>query len=140
MAVQRNTIQKSLINEALQELSHPTAEDIYEYVHRRYPSIGKATLYRNLKIMSEEGAIKKLGSSRERAGRYDASTRPHFHGECRKCGVLCDIEIDETQENKLKSTVVATGSFVIEDCEVIFKGLCPECAKKEKNGGENERS
>ncbi|MGI6257318.1 MAG: Fur family transcriptional regulator [Anaerovoracaceae bacterium] len=136
MVVHRNTKQKALINEALKELSHPTAEDIYRYVHSRYPSIGKATLYRNLKIMSEDGVINKISLSKGGAGRFDGCTHPHFHGECRVCGVVWDIEMDPVHADELRTNVIESGGFLIEDQEVVFKGLCPTCKKMEEK---NER-
>lgn len=132
MPTQRNTIQKSLISEALRALSHPTAEDIYRYVHSRYPSIGKATLYRNLKAMSQEGIIDRISLSGGGAGKFDRITKPHFHGECRGCGVLWDIQMDPVHAEDLRSKIQDADGFVIEDQEVVFRGLCPTCVK---NGG-----
>ncbi len=133
MVVQRNTRQKALIKEALQELSHPTAEDIYQYAHSKYPSIGKATLYRNLKTMSEEGSIRKIDVPGEMAGRFDEITKPHFHGVCRECGAVCDIEMDPAYMKALRSEITEPGGFLIENQEVIFRGLCPNCINS--NGG-----
>ena len=47
--LRRNTIQKDLILNAVNQLhNHPTAGDIYEFIHKDHPNIGKGTVYRNL--------------------------------------------------------------------------------------------
>ena len=44
-------------------LNHPTAEDVFEYIHCEYPSISKATVYRILNRMSDDGEIIHLDDS-----------------------------------------------------------------------------
>lgn len=132
MAVPRNTIQKQLIKEALRKLEHPTADDIYCYLHEEHPAVGKATLYRNLKTMSEEGLIIKLNPQDGSAARFDDIVRPHFHGKCRKCGILCDIDMSSEAEAALKENIKDAHGFLVENHELMFTGLCPECKNKEE--------
>ena len=33
---------------------------MYEFIKEAYPSIGKGTVYRNLDILAEEGALRKV--------------------------------------------------------------------------------
>ncbi|MEA4923442.1 MAG: transcriptional repressor [Eubacteriaceae bacterium] len=129
MAAQRNTVQKVLVREALHYLCHPTAEEVYGYVHERQPSVSKATLYRNLKTMSETGTIRKINTL-EGAARYDDATRPHFHGKCRICGKMFDIEMDSGYADALRAKVKDSHGFLVEGQKLIFTGVCPEC-----NGG-----
>ena len=57
----RNTIQKDLVLKAVQQMkSHVTADAVYEFIKKDYPTIGKGTVYRNLGILVEEGAIRKV--------------------------------------------------------------------------------
>ena len=61
MTSRRNTIQKDLIRHAVYEMKrHVTANEVYEFIKERYPTIGKGTIYRNLDIVAEEGAIRKV--------------------------------------------------------------------------------
>ena len=39
---------------------HVTANEVYEFIKEAYPTIGKGTVYRNLDILVEEGALKRL--------------------------------------------------------------------------------
>ncbi|MDD6142906.1 MAG: transcriptional repressor, partial [bacterium] len=57
----RNTIQRSLVLEAVNRLhSHATADEVYEEIIQEYPTISKATVYRNLNLLSEMGEIRRL--------------------------------------------------------------------------------
>lgn len=111
------------------DLDHPTAEELYDYVHNVQPTISKATLYRNLKIMSDEGKILKVDSPGS-AARYDVTVRPHSHGKCRSCGRIFDIDMDYDYEAALKESVSDTHGFDIEGHKLIFTGLCPQCRAK----------
>ena len=52
--MERKTVQRSIIETELESLAnHPTAEEVYAAVHKKHPSIGKATVYRTLSKMAE---------------------------------------------------------------------------------------
>ena len=55
---ERHTVQKNMIYAALCELkNHPTAHEVYEHVRTAHPTISKATVYRVLNRMAEQGTI-----------------------------------------------------------------------------------
>jgi Fur family ferric uptake transcriptional regulator len=55
------TRQRKVILEELRNVdTHPSADEIYEMVRKRLPHISLGTVYRNLEILSETGAIQKL--------------------------------------------------------------------------------
>ena len=57
----RNTIQKELVRRAVFEMKrHVTADEVFEFIKREYPSIGKGTVYRNLTVLAEEGSIRRV--------------------------------------------------------------------------------
>ena len=61
MTSRRNTIQKDLVRNAVYEMKrHVTANEVYEFIKESYPTIGKGTVYRNLDILVEEGALRKV--------------------------------------------------------------------------------
>ena len=63
MTSRRNTIQKDLVRNAVYEMKrHVTANEVYEFIKEEYPTIGKGTVYRNLDILVEEGALRKAVS------------------------------------------------------------------------------
>ena len=58
---QRNTVQQKIIAGQLAKLhgSHPTADEVYQSMKDEYPSISRATVYRNLNKMSDNGQALK---------------------------------------------------------------------------------
>jgi Fur family peroxide stress response transcriptional regulator len=53
---QREAILRMLINTR----SHPSADQIYDAVRKEIPNISKGTVYRNLQVLREDGAILEL--------------------------------------------------------------------------------
>ena len=51
----RNTIQCDLVRQAVAKLDHPTAEEVYANIAAAHPTVGKCTVYRNLKKLCDNG-------------------------------------------------------------------------------------
>jgi len=119
----RNTIQKQLILNAVSELDiHATAEQVYDYVIKQYPTISKATVYRNLRLMSEAGEISNIGSFYGQT-HYDHNLHNHNHFVCENCKKVFDIEYDA---DILKNTKGIEGFDI---SNISFTGLCLDCKK-----------
>ena len=126
----RNTIQKALILRAVCELKrHLTADDVYEFVKRDHPSIGKGTVYRNLAILTEEGAIRKVEVP-DGSDRFDFTLKNHYHVRCVKCGEVFDVDMDEIPD--LQKKIHDTHGMEFLTYDIFFKGICPECRAQEK--------
>lgn len=126
-ATTRNTIQRTLVLEAVQSLhNHPTSADVYEVVREKYPHISRATVYRNLGVLANKGDVLRIEVPNG-ADRYDFRNKPHYHAKCRVCGGVFDIEM--AQLDDLMDRVTDAHGFAIEDHEVIFNGVCPDCQK-----------
>ena len=55
------TKQRQLILEAVRATnSHPTADELFQMIRRKLPTISLATVYRNLNFLSDIGEIRKL--------------------------------------------------------------------------------
>lgn len=122
--VDRNTVQKDIIHRTLCEMGgHPSAAAVYDRVHQDHAAISRSTVYRVLSRMAEDGKILRLelgGSD----SRYDGDTAPHDHVRCRLCGAVEDIphvRVEQPAEDR---------GFLLEDCAVIYRGLCPVCRMK----------
>jgi len=126
----RNTIQKELVlNAVLKMHGHVTAENVYEHIQREHPAIGKGTVYRNLNILAEEGKIRKIEIP-DGPDRFDFMTKKHYHIQCVGCGSLFDVDMDVIPA--LDSYVHDSHGMIFLDHEILFKGICPECQKKEE--------
>ncbi len=125
----RNTYQRKVVLEELKKTTaHPTADELYEAVRKRLPNISLGTVYRNLEILSACGQALKLDLG-EGKKRFDATTKPHYHLRCIKCGKVIDVPyvpLDKEIENHVKGM----GNFKITSVQVHFEGICEECLKK----------
>ena len=121
----RKTIQQKLVLDAVKSLcNHPTMDQVYEEVRRRYPEIGRATVYRNLLQLSEEGKIRSVTLPASPM-RYEERTLTHYHFRCKKCDDIIDIDAD--LENAFEGKVKVPHGISIEAFNIVFTGLCHQC-------------
>ena len=125
MTSRRNTIQKDLVRNTVYEMRrHVTANEVYEFIKEAYPTIGKGTVYRNLDILVEEGALRKVEVP-DGPNRFDFTLKNHYHVRCVKCGEVSDVDMDEIIHD--------THGIEYLDYDISFKGICPQCRKEEQN-------
>lgn len=125
----RNTIQKELVLQTVQGLKrHLTAEEVYEFIKKDHPTIGKGTVYRNLGILAEEGAIRKVEVP-DGPDRFDFTLKNHYHVECIRCGEIFDVDMDEVTD--LSERIHDTHGVQFLNYDIFFKGICPACRAKE---------
>ena len=120
----KTTIQQKIIHEAVSELgTHPKAEEVYEHIAKAHPTIGRATVYRNLNQLAEAGKLLNIGKI-DGVTRYDHNTHPHYHFECSKCGRIFDIE---GYIANMTSQVDVPEGFKVATHVIHFYGTCQEC-------------
>ena len=119
----RYSRQRELIYEALRQTEqHPTAEMIYQWLKPANPSLSLGTVYRNLNLLADEGAISRMAFPVER---YDAKTMPHPHFCCDQCGAVYDLHLPYDAELD-RQALLASGHDVTGH-EVVFHGICTKC-------------
>ena len=130
MTTKRNTIQKSLVRDAVRSLKrHVTADEVYEFLKSDHPTIGKGTVYRNLGVLAESGEIRKVevpGSTTH----YDFTLKNHYHVRCVRCGNISDVDMDEIPD--LIEKIHDTHGMKFLEYDISFKGVCKDC--KERKG------
>lgn len=128
----RNTIQRSFVLEMVNKLHcHATADEVYHEIRKTYPTISRATVYRNLKLLSDMGEIRRLefpGSP----DRFDHISSEHCHVKCEVCGRVFDVDMDFVRG--LESGIRDAHGFEFQGYDIIFHGVCPEC-KEQKGSG-----
>lgn len=125
----RNTIQKDLVLKTVQELKrHLTADEVYEFIKKEHPTIGRGTVYRNLKILVEEGAIRKVEVP-DGLDRFDFTLKDHYHVKCVKCGDIFDVDMEQLPD--LKAKIRDTHGMEFLGYDIFFKGICPACRATE---------
>ena len=58
--------------------SHPTAEWVYMKLKKEIPDLSLGTVYRNLKVLMEQGQIQKLPAGSV-FDRFEGNIAPHYH-------------------------------------------------------------
>ena len=123
--MKRNTIQRSLVFEAVNKLQcHATADEIYEAIVKDHPNISRATVYRNLKLLSDSGEIRKLDVPGG-ADRFDHLCHDHCHVKCVKCGRIFDVDMEYI--TGLEKNIKDNHGFMFTGYEILFRGICPDC-------------
>lgn len=130
--VRRNTIQKELVLKTVYELKrHLTADEVYEFIQKEHPTIGKGTVYRNLAILVQEGAVRKVEIP-DGPDRFDFTLENHYHVRCVQCGNVYDVDMDEITD--LKDKLHDTHGMEFLSYDIFFKGICQACREKGKEG------
>lgn len=125
----RITDQRRLILEVVRATAkHPSAEWVYQRVRRRLPRISLGTVYRNLKLLVEEGLVREMDGPG--LDRYDGNTGRHDHFTCQDCGQIHDM-VAPVDQALIRQAAGRTG-FEILDHRVEFYGRCRACQARER--------
>lgn len=130
MISRRNTIQKELVyNVACEMKRHVTGNEVYEFIEKDYSTIVKGTVYRNLDILVEEGALRKVEIPNG-PNRFDFTLKNHYHVTCVKCGEVFDVDMDEIPD--LLEKIHDTHRIDFFGYDISFNGICLKCKEKVK--------
>jgi Fur family transcriptional regulator, peroxide stress response regulator len=106
---------------------HPSAEEIYTAVLKRFPTMSFATVYNTLSALRDKGGVRELTIDPAKK-RYDPEPGRHNHLICLACKKVVDIQIDYDLElpNSVKQ------DFTVFNNQVEFYGVCPGCKETNK--------
>ncbi|MCD6300369.1 MAG: transcriptional repressor [Dehalococcoidales bacterium] len=107
--------------------SHPTADWVYEQVRDEIPNISLGTVYRNLKLLKQDGEILELCLAGG-LSRFDGKTENHYHFRCEKCGRVFDL--DEPVNEMINGEISRKTGFKVTHHRLEFHGLCQDCQQK----------
>jgi Fe2+ or Zn2+ uptake regulation protein len=126
----RDTRQRRVVYETIKAThSHPTADWIFDQVRRTMPKISLGTVYRNLSVLKNEGAIREIHGSDRRA-HYDAVLEPHAHFICADCGAISDVH--GAAEYDWRSAKELVGCEVTQQ-RIEFIGSCAACIHRKRS-------
>jgi Fe2+ or Zn2+ uptake regulation protein len=119
------TPQRLAIFRALEgNVSHPSAESVFEVVRAQMETISLKTVYQTLHELTELGEIAAMDLGTGTV-RFDPNVEvAHHHLVCRSCGKVRDVDVDT------RMLTVPRGEdqgYDLGSTEVVFRGLCPEC-------------
>ncbi len=131
----RMTPQRGLILDVfLRTEGHITSEELYSRVKRKDRSIGQATVYRTLKLLSDAGLAREVDFG-DGILRYehDYAHEHHDHIICERCNRQIEV-IDEGIE-RLQERLAKRHGFHLTGHRMYLYGICPECMKRKDRKG-----
>lgn len=103
---------------------HPSADWIYERVRKEIPSISMGTIYRNLRLLEQDGIICMVAIVGSQA-RYDGNPCNHYHFICNKCNGI--IDLDEPVNKTIQYRVAQKTGFIVKRHCLQLWGICRNC-------------
>jgi Fur family peroxide stress response transcriptional regulator len=110
----------AIVREIADDLSHPTAQALFERLRPAFPTMSFATVYNTLDALASCGLTGSLVLGG--AIRFDPNTEPHHHAVCDSCGKVVDIPATPTEP-----TEHVYGFKILRE-ERIYRGLCDRCS------------
>lgn len=107
---------------------HPSANQFYEKIKLKFPTMSRATVYKTLALLKEMNQVLEIDLRED--SHYDGNRpQPHPHLICMKCSRINDAELyfDREAIDRLEE---ATGYTILRP-QIALYGLCPDC----KEGG-----
>jgi len=122
------TLQRLAVLEMLSGSVHATAEEVYESVREKYPTISRGTVYSCLDTLKRAGEIQELTIRKEK-GCFDFYPHNHHHFLCRNCGRIFNVEVTcpIAEKGEIKG-------HRVDEFQAYFYGVCRECRKGAKRG------
>ena len=108
---------------------HPTAEMVYSRAKELMPNIGMATVYRNLNVLVQAGALNRLSFPGD-IDRYDDASEVHDHAICLNCKKIIDIHIPKALKQEILLESSKAYKFQARSCNITVEVLCDDCMQK----------
>lgn len=128
--MERNTRQRTAIRDAIGSARRPLLpQEVLESAQQQVPGLGLATVYRNLKVLVEEGELRVVNLPGENP-RYElggAHHHHHHHFQCLQCQRVFDVHACPGN-----LAALAPPGFTVEDHDLTLYGRCGQCQPAEK--------
>ena len=119
------TAQRLAVMRAVSERQHATADAIAEDVRASIGTISKQAVYDALGLLVKRGLIRRIQPAGSPTLYEDRIGDNHHHLICRSCGKTVDVDCAVGHAPCL--TAEEEHGFRIDEAEVIYWGLCPDC-------------
>jgi Fur family transcriptional regulator, stress-responsive regulator len=104
---------------------HADTDSIIGIVREGLGGVSHQAVYDVLRALTETGLLRRIEPPGSVA-RYEARVGDnHHHVVCRSCGVIADVDCAVGEAPCL--TASDDHGFTIDEAEVIYWGLCPNC-------------
>ncbi len=105
---------------------HADTDAIIDAVRDSLSDVSRQAVYDVLRALTNAGLVRRIQPAGSVA-RYESRVGDnHHHVVCRNCGVIADADCAVGEAPCL--TASDDHGFAIDEAEVIYWGLCPDCA------------
>ncbi len=108
--------------------AHPHADTstVIDAVRTEIPGVSHQAVYDSLEALTAAGLLRRIQPIGTVA-RYETRVHDnHHHLVCRSCSTIVDVECASGDAPCLHAA--DPHGFVVDEAEVIYWGLCPDCA------------
>jgi Fe2+ or Zn2+ uptake regulation protein len=131
-AAMRVTRPRVAVLRAVHGNPHAETDVIIRAVRRELPEVSHQTVYDSLHALTAAGLVRRIQPSGSVA-RYEARVGDnHHHIVCRACGAVADVDCAVGEAPCLDAS--DDHGFSIDEAEVIYWGLCPDCSTAAADG------
>jgi Fe2+ or Zn2+ uptake regulation protein len=117
----------AIVRELADDLSHPTAQALFERLRPAFPTMSFATVYSTLDVLVDHGLTGALAADHGSRGvRFDPNVEPHHHAICDACGSVIDIPLDALEGTPAPRLLQGSRFRVLRE-ERTYRGLCDRC-------------
>jgi Fe2+ or Zn2+ uptake regulation protein len=111
---------------AVHAYPHADTDSIIRAVREDLPDVSHQAVYDSLSTLTSAALVRRIQPSGSVA-RYESRVGDnHHHVVCRACGSIADVDCAVGEAPCL--TAADDSGFAIDEAEVIYWGLCPDCA------------
>lgn len=134
--MERSTRQRHAIHDVIASAGRPLLpQEVLDAAQSQVPGLGIATVYRNLKALTLEGALRSVELPGENP-RYELVDQGHHHHfQCRMCQRVFDVHACPGDLSRL-----APPGFTVEDHDLTLYGQCHDCHTNAKKHSPRPRS
>jgi len=125
------TSQRRLLLSVMRDAEkHLDAKELYRRVSERDPNISLATVYRNLRLFTEQGLINERHLGQAHCYYEMKRLGEHQHLVCEACGQV--IEFESPLIRKLVAEVQRKNNFSVTKVELYLEGHCHKCKERKR--------
>lgn len=127
----RSEARTKILEVIVQEVPHFRAQDLVEKVQKRFPSVGRSTVYRNLTVLVESGLVQEGPTAPDGQAMYELFDEEHHDHivclDCKNVFEFHDDSIEKKQENIAKNL-----GFTAKNHRHVVYASCDFLAKRSK--------
>lgn len=122
----RVTAPRVAVLSAVHDQPHADTDSIIRAVRANLSAVSHQAVYDSLRTLTAAGLLRCIQPS-GLVARYESRVGDnHHHVVCRTCGSIADVDCSVGAAPCL--TASDDHGFAIDEAEVIYWGLCPDCA------------